>query len=875
MRRWAILALLLPGLCARAGDRESFEMQVRPVLARNCYACHTQSKMGGLRLDSREAILAGGKTGPAIIAGDPEKSLLIQAVTHRHERLKMPPSGELKPEEISALAAWIKDGAYWPPETAAPASHQTYVITPEQRAFWSFQPVREPAPPPVKNASWARTPADHFILAKLESQGLQPAPPASRRTLLRRASLDLTGLPPTPEEIDAFEADRSPDAFAKAVDRLLASPAYGECWGRHWLDVARYADDKLNSTQDEPYANAFRYRNWVIGAINDDMPYDVFLKAQIAGDQMPAGDPLKYLPALGFFALSPEFQDERVDALSRGFLGLTVACAQCHDHKFDPIPTKDYYALQGVFASSELDEKPLAGPKVVEVYAERKKAADRQEERIKRFYRQQTDLAAEMLAAQTAPFLLAAQGLAPPGRLDAESLARWKKYLSEPRKDHPYLKPWFELASRKASRAEFEQEAARLQSFVVDLVEEKRRVDHENEIRLGLDPNRSDLANASLVSLPRDKYVFWRDLFAAGAKDSAGFFSTPDGIYYYGRAKIDRFLAVQARDYLKDQKAELETLKKAIPEQYPFLHTLKDGAKPADLHIAVRGDRNNKGEIAPRAFLSVLSDGAPKPFTHGSGRLDLAEAVASPANPLTARVMVNRVWMIHFGRGIVNTPGNFGQLGERPTHPELLDYLAARFVKNGWSLKKLHREIMLTAAYQLSSQPLQANLAVDPDDALYWRFHRRRMDIETIRDSMLFVAGTLDTTPAGKPVRLDDEKNCKRTVYGQISRRKTEPFLSLFDFPNPNSTSEKRIATNIPPQRLFFMNSRFVEQQASALAARLAGEPSARITQAYRILYGRKPDAEELRLGRQFVQNNQWPQYIRVLLSSNEFLFLD
>ena len=873
MTCWAAFLLTSFAFIALSDDRDDFEMKVRPLLARNCYACHTQSKMGGLRLDTREAILAGGSSGPAIVLGEPEKSLLFQAVTHTHARLKMPPAGQLKPEEIEALSEWIKGGAYWPVETKKAAS--TYTITPEQRAFWSFQPVSEPPLPTVKAGGWARTPIDRFILAKLEGKSLKPAPPADRRTLIRRATLDLIGLPPTPEETDAFLADKSPDAFAKVVDRLLASPHYGERWGRHWLDVARYADDKLNSTQDEPYANAFRYRNWVIRAVNDDMPYDVFLKAQIAGDQMASDDPLKYQPGLGFFALSPEFQDERVDALSRGFLGVTVACAQCHDHKFDPIPTKDYYALQGVFASSEVDEKPLADAKVVELYTEKKKIADKQEERIKRFYQQQTDLVGEMLASQTARFLLAGRGLAQPDDLDSESLSRWKTYLAEPRKDHPFLKPWSDLAARGASQSEFEQEAFRLQAFVIALVEEKQRVDHENEIRLGLDPSRNDLANASLVSLARDKYIFWRDLFAPGTKDSAGFFSSPDGIYYYGRAKIDRFLSPQARAYLKDQRETLDALKKEVPEQYPFLHTLKDNDKPADIHIAIRGDRNNKGDIAPRAFLSVLADGAPKPFTHGSGRLDLAEAVASPDNPLTARVLVNRVWMIHFGRGIVNTPGNFGQLGDRPSHPELLDYLASRFVKGGWSLKKLHREMLLSATYQLSSESVAANQAVDPDDTLFWRFRRHRMDIETIRDSMLFVAGTLDPEPAGKPAKLDDDNNHKRTVYGQISRRKTDPVLSLFDFPNPNSTSEKRIPTNIPPQRLFFMNSKFVENQSKALSERLSGESAARIEQAYRLVYGRQADAEEIRLGLEFLKDHEWPQYARVLLGSNEFLFLD
>lgn len=874
MRGWAITLIVLGGFAAAADEREEFEMKVRPLLARNCYACHTDARMGGLRLDSREAIVAGGKSGPAITAGDPEKSLLIDAVTHKRASLKMPPSGALKAEEIAILSTWIKTGAYWP-VNAGNTGRARGSITAEQRAFWSFQPVKEPALPVLRDMAGVQSPVDRFVLARLEAKGLKPAPPAARRTLIRRASLDLTGLPPAPEEVEAFEADRSPDAFAKVVDRLLASPRYGERWGRHWLDVARYADDKLNSTEDEPYANAFRYRNWVIGAFNDDMPYDTFLKAQIAGDQMPSEDPMKFLPGLGFFALSPEFQDERVDALSRGFLGLTVACAQCHDHKFDPIPTRDYYALQGVFESSELHQRPLADAREVEEYTSRKKAADKQEERIKKFYQQQTGLVGQMMAANTARYLLATRGLATGEALDAESLARWKAYLGEPRKEHPYLRHWMELDGRRAGNAEFENEAKRLETFVLDVLEEKQRVDHENEIRLGLDPKRNDLANASLVSLARDKYVLWRDLFAAGTKDAAGFFSTPDGIYYYGRGKVDRFLSVQSQAYVRDQKALLDELKKAIPQQYPFLHTLKDRDKPADIRVSIRGERNNKGEIAPRAFLSVLADGAPKPFTHGSGRLDLAEAIASPSNPLTARVIVNRVWMIHFGRGLVNTPGNFGQLGERPTHPELLDYLAARFVKNGWSLKKLHRELMLSATYQLGNERIEANMAADPDNSLYWRHNRRRMDIETIRDSILYVAGTLDATPAAKPLRVDDETNRKRTVYCQISRRKTEPLLSLFDFPNPNSTSEKRIPTNIPPQRLFFMNSRFVEQQAQALAGRLPGEPPARIAEAYRLLFARKPDSVELRAAQQFLGNGTWTQYARVLLSSNEFLFVD
>lgn len=850
-------------------------MRVRPLLARQCYACHTQTHMGGLRLDSRDAILKGGNSGPAAVAGRPEESLLIRAVRRSHDRIKMPPSSTLAPAEIAVLEDWIRDGLYWPAGSApVPKPTSGYTITAEQRAFWSFQPVKRPAPPEAKNKTWPRGSIDRFILAKLEEKRLRPAPEAGKRTLLRRVTFGLTGLPPTPEETEAFLRDASPDAFERVIDRLLASPAYGERWGRHWLDVARYADDRLNSTQDEPYANAFRYRNWVVKALNDDMPYDLFLKAQIAGDLLPAASPEQYAAGTGFLALSPEFQDERVDALTRGFLGLTVACAQCHDHKFDPIPAKDFYALQGILQSSKVHETPLAPAGEVERFQAQKKEIEKQDERLGRFYRQQTDQVAEVLSSRTARYLLAARGLAGAEGLDAVPLVRWVKYLAQPRRDHPFLEAWDKLAAANAAPEAFRAEAEKIAVLVRDLIEEKRKVDHENEIRLGLQPDREDLAGASLVSMERDRFIFWRDLFAAGTKDSAGFFSTPDGVYYFGRNRVDRFLTPQSREYAGELKSALAAMKKALPEQYPFLHTMSESEKPADMRIWLRGDKNSPGDLAPRAFLSVLSPGDPAPFRQGSGRLELAEAIANPSNPLTARVLVNRVWLLHFGRGIVDTPGNFGQLGERPSHPDLLDYLAYRFVEQGWSLKKLHREILLSATYRMSSARDASNEAIDADNRWFWRANRRRLDAETMRDAMLAVSGSLDPTPCGKPASLD-EANRRRTIYGQISRRKPDGYLSLFDFPNPNATSERRLTTNVPPQRLWFMNSPFVEQQAQALSARLSGDQRARVTEAYRLLYSRDPDREELALAGAFLSKRGWPEYARALLSANEFLYVD
>jgi mono/diheme cytochrome c family protein len=873
-----LLAATAPALFAQPAsgsvDADLFETKIRPLFAEKCYACHTDARMGGLQLDSREHFLKGGKSGPIAIPGDPDASLLVKALRY-DANPKMPPTGKLPAEQIAAVEAWITAGAVWPENEKAALKSPPYRITAEQRAFWSFQPVRPVTPPDVKDADRARTDIDRFIAAKLDARGLHPVRPADRRTLIRRATYDLTGLPPTAEDVDAFEHDRSPDAFAVVVDRLLASPRYGERWGRLWLDVARYSDDRLDSERDNPYPASFRYRDWVIQAIQNDMPYDVFVKAQIAGDQLP--DREKYEAGLGFYALSPEMQDDRVDATARGFLGLTVACAQCHDHKYDPIPTRDFYSLMGIFRNTNLHEIPLAPKETVDAYEKQHALIERKEKELKEYVDAQSAQLGLILAADTARYLLASGQLpseaevedtATSPALDPETLARWTKYLAEPEKQHPFLKDWY-AASKEDERA---KAAAEFQVQVLAVIAEKAHVDDENHIRLGLDPSRDDLSKANLVSLDRAKFGLWEDMLG------------DHGILHYAdskkkEAKIDRFLSGVWLDRLTQLRAQLVALKNDLPPAYPVLQTIADKEKPEDQHIWIRGSQDNPGELAPPHFLAILSPAEPEPFQRGKERLELAEAIASPANPLTARVIVNRVWQQHFGFGLVRTPSNFGSQGDRPSHPELLDYLAARFVREGWSLKKLHREIMLTAAYGLSDDPSGRNYAEDPDNRLLWRYNRRRLDAESIRDSLLYVSGKLDLQAGGPAVRLDKENN-RRTVYAYISRRQLDPMLALFDFPNPNSTSEQRLQTTVPLQKLFFMNSPFVMDQSTALAARVAANASSddqRITGTYRLVLQRDPTPEERRLAREFISRNAgaWAQYAQVLMSSNEFTYLN
>ena len=890
-----LVSTFLASFGSDAATAEFFEMRIRPLLAENCYACHTSARKGGLEADSGEGLRRGGNSGPALLPGNSAGSLLIQAVSQTHERLSMPPQGKLADNQIEDLKAWIDAGASWPEtqEDLLPAAETaSHVVPPEQRAFWSFQPLQESSPPEVRNSSWPRSPIDHFILAKLEQEGLEPVPAAGKRTLIRRASFDLIGLPPSPQEVEAFLADDdSPEAFARVVDRLLSSPHYGERWGRHWLDLARYSDGRIGAREDTPYPNAHRYRDWVVKAFNQDLPYDRFIKAQLAADLLPSEEQEELLAGLGFLVLAPS-QDDLVDVTARSFMALTVGCARCHDHKYDPIPTQDFYSLKGVFASSEAWEYPLVEEQIVEVYKKAQEKVTDKKDSIQKFIKSQSAELTDILLEQTSSYMVvawkvirghrpSAQAAAEEAQLDSEVLDRWIKYLDQTEKEYPYLQDWEEMMGRGGSLEEARDLADRFQEIALNINREKKELEDRNYVKLGGAKGAADMGTrqyANLEFLDLQKWYLWRDL--AAEPHPRGSFRFEGGVTYYGSEEgleIDRFLTGQWKRHLDLRREELKKLEEAVPEPYPFLQGYRDLEKPKDLRIAIRGDEDNPGKVAPRRFLHVLSEGVPESFSQGSGRLELAKAIASPENPLTARVMVNRVWQHHFGQGIIRTPSNLGRLGAKASHPGLLDYLAARFIRSGWSIKALHREIMLSATYALSSQQREENAEKDPDNRLLWRANLiQRLDAEALRDTILAVSGQLDRTLGGPSVPLDDGLH-RRTLYAVVSRTKPDPTLAMFDFPDPNTHSAMRGITVGPMQRLYFLNSNFVMDQAAALAERLKQEApdgtERRIERAYALLYGRPPTAAEVQLGLDYVQKGEeaWPEYAQVLLASSEF----
>lgn len=768
---WLIIPLLpfapLPGATADASSPAGaanaalFERKIRPLLVEHCHACHSSAakkKKGGLFLDSRDAILRGGDSGPAALPGNPKASLLIRAVNHEGAELHMPPKGRLAQREIDALADWIGGGMAFPAPAVAKAGDRTINIE-EGKKFWSFKPLASPPIPPVKTGAWPIQRIDHFLLSTLEARGLTPASPAARAVLIRRAKFDLLGLPPEPAEIGRFEADTRPDAYARLIDSYLASPHYGERWGRHWLDLVRYCDigEAWMETRGLPY----RYRDWVIRAFNEDIPYPRFVRLQVAADQMTdaaASD----RAALGFIGLAPTYwkelqlpveiirtivsdeNEERLHTLSGAFLGLNIACARCHDHKNDPITTEDYYALAGVFANTRQADQALAwGVDGFAVSEARGQVAGLEAE-LKKLPADKT-------------------GNRPPKAVEIEGK------IAELKKTPGYDAP--------------------LASAAVDAT-----------------------------------------LQVVDAKGSHG-----SRLVYDGKA--------------------------------------------LDIPVEIRGNPNKPGKMVARRFVSVLSPVEPRRLDRGSGRLDLADALVEDSAPLLARVFVNRVWKWHFGAGLVETPSDFGAMGERPSHPELLEDLASRFAANGWSAKWLHREIMLSAAYtQASGQPPAG------DESLRYlsRFPRRKLDIEAWRDALLAVSGSLDTTQGGPSAELTLESNQRRTVYGTVRRRELADLLRLHDFPDPVTHSAARLPTITPLQQLFLLNSPLVNRQAALLAGRLqreaGSEPTARVNLAYRLLFGRLPSAEEVKAGAEFVSGDRpgaWRDYAHVLLAGNEFQFID
>jgi hypothetical protein len=890
---------------------EFFEKNVRPILVESCVRCHGEKKQSsGLRLDSRAAVVEGGENGPAIVPGEPEKSLLVEAVRYAHEDIKMPPKTRLPEKSVEAIADWVKMGAPWP--DPAPASAETRERS--SQTHWAFRAVRSVSPPAVKDAGRVASPIDAFVLARLEAQGMRLAPPADKRTLIRRASFDLIGLPPTAQEIERFEADQTPDAFARVVDRLLASPHYGERWGRHWLDVARYADTKGYVFQEERrYPYAYTYRDYIVRAFNEDRPYDQLIREQIAADLLPSKEKAKdpgAIAALGFLTVGRRFLnnqqdilDDRIDVVTRGLLGLTVACARCHDHKFDPIPTDDYYSLYGIFASSvEPAELPLladARPSpesgdFERQYAERRRAADAfldaKRDEIRSDLREHIGL--YFLAAFELGFdpratkldeRATADGLNP-NRLRWQA-GRWTAVLNRP---GPVFAPWQALAALPAeefaSKAPDVLEALGGAKPPVHPLVARALAESPPASMLNVAERYAELLEEAESKERADAGPDWESLREA-IRGAGG----PLDVSFEPRSRL---LDRAEQNKLRDLRKKVDALQATHPGAPPRAMVVNDAPQPTDPRVFVRGNPGRPGKSVPRQFLKVLSGPDRTPFRKGSGRLELAEAIARGDNPLTARVMVNRIWQQHFGQGLVATPSDFGLRSDPPTHPELLDYLADAFVTSGWSMKAMHRLIMLSNTYQQRSENVPAYAERDPQNRLLWRFNRRRLDFESMRDTLLAVAGGLDESIGGRPVPPGDTPfPTRRTLYGFIDRQNLDGVYRTFDFASPDASSPRRYVTTVPQQALFLMNSPFVNEQAKHLAGTLeasSDDPEARVRLLYQRVFGRSPEPREVALGVAFVAQQSaagtnptprglapWEEYAQVLLLTNEFMFVD
>jgi hypothetical protein len=894
--------LLATNLAAGLGDDqavlEHFERAVRPILVETCQKCHGSTKQeSDLRLDSRARLLRGGVSGPAIVVGDPEKSLLVAAIRYEGDT-HMPPKGKLPDAQIDSLAQWIKLGAVWPAEKTAARN-----INHQAHTHWAFRPVRDPPVPKVSGNS-STNPVDAFVREKLVAQGLAGSPPADRRTLIRRATFDLTGLPPLPEEVAAFESDADPKAYENLIERLLARPQYGEQWGRHWLDVARYSDTKgyVFAREQRFWPHAWVYRDWVVQAFNDDMPYDRFLLLQIAADQAAPEDK-KSLAAMGFLTLGRRFLgvqrdiiDDRIDVVTRGTMGLTVGCARCHDHKYDPIPTRDYYSLYGVFQSCTERTVPISEPATkdeayhaYETEFEKRRAALADalaSHRLEQATRNR-DRVGDYLAAQLELSRYPEEGF---DQVFAKTdllpnfVRRWQAYLAAAKKNgDPIFTAWHAYASISAD--EF---AAQSTAITQSLLARPAEEDHPLVLQKFANSPPATMAEVAqrYGELFAEIEHRWREMLkvAAAAQEPVPTAIQDDAaaealrqVLYAGAGpcevpnesivNIEYYFDSGSLNSLWKLQNELDNWILQSPASAQHAIVLNDLAKPITPRVFKRGNPANKGEEVPRQFVSAIAGPKQTPFQVGSGRLELAQAIIDPANPLTARVMVNRVWMHHFGAGLVLTPSDFGTRAAPPSHPELLDWLTSRFVAEGWSLKQLQRRIMLSETYQQASGSADserqaagasAPIAVtkDPANRLLWRMNERRLTFEELRDALLASTGRLDLSVGGRAGDLFSADFRRRTLYGSIDRQFLPGTLRMFDFANPDLHIPQRTDTTVPQQALFFLNHPLMIGYAQELAASTLGAESdeARVDALYQRAYQRQPTPDQRQAALEFVK---------------------
>ena len=922
---------------------EFFEKHIRPVLVQHCIRCHGPEKIqGGLRLDSREAWQAGGDSGAAIVPGD-DQSLLLKALGYEDISLEMPPRGKLPKQTIEHFQKWIRDGAFDPrsnDEMASSAKSSAPTLA-DGKEFWAFQPVKPPVVPDNLHEAWPKNDVDRFVLAKLEEKGIKPAGDAAKQNLLRRLTYDLTGLPPTKAQIERFITDKSGDATDKLIDRLLQSGHFGERWGRHWLDVVRFAESS-GGGRTLLFPDAWRYRDYVIDAFNQDMPFDQFLKEQIAGDLLTSNSRLdreRKLVATGFLMLGPtnyEMQDkdilemdvvdEQLDTMGKAMLGMTIGCARCHDHKFDPIPTRDYYALAGILKSTHsMNHSNVSAWNTVELplserdedvflaSSQKLKVAEMQLAAATRTWKRMTGNAG---GASVDPKSLSGVVV---DSIDAEVVGAWKKSTSVQRyvgADYTHdeqmdkgaksvtYRPKLTESGRYEVFASYSPGANRAKNVPyrikhiggetvvhvnqrnkpsIDALMESLGIfefDHQREPTVVLATQGTDdgvvIADA----------IIWRLVSGAAGKELA---STEESLADVARQQK----AAAAKAEVDRLTKEVKSLKQSIPKRQVAMAP-RDTESPTDIHIAIRGMAHQKGELVPRGVLQVAAwEGLQSVDTEASGRAELADWIAHENNPLTARVIANRVWYWTMGRGIVASVDNFGSTGDEPTHPELLDYLAYSLVQNGWSIKKLIREVVSSRAYQLSTHVEEHGQQLDADNQFYGRRAVKRLRAEDIRDSMLMASGNLDLTMGGSTIKKGTSSEYgyqfegrRRSVYVPVFRNRLPEIFEVFDFADPNIQGGARMASNVASQALLLMNQPFVMEQAADAAKRLvekhSGERHEMLRRVYQEVLGREPLEQEQQVMMDLLAVNnppkthsQWAMIYRLLFQCIDFRYLN